>query len=237
MGAVRPDASSRRLATLEAVHRHVRRHLGAVDLVFSEGAATGPGIDLLHVPPGKSRPFHTLVTSGLSARPTGAPHGRGTRISAELFLLLDRDWPCSRRAWRDPRWGWPARELRRFARTPTGRARPLRCGRTFENGEPPRPYAAGTAFCAAILARPVSSSEGFEKLLRPEGLVRFFQWIPLYGEEARFAERYSSNALFARFAQHDLADVIHIDRKNVCSLQRSSRCTQISYRGWGVTPP
>ena len=84
--------------TIEAVSAHVERHLGRIGVVFHEIVSDLVHIDLLHVPPTRERPFHTLVTCGMSTRPMNVPEDAEELRYAELMLSLPPDWPQIGRA-------------------------------------------------------------------------------------------------------------------------------------------
>jgi hypothetical protein len=51
---------------LQQVRAHVERYIGRIDRVFPGDPASGTA-DVLHVSPVDSRPYHTLITAGMSA--------------------------------------------------------------------------------------------------------------------------------------------------------------------------
>jgi hypothetical protein len=204
------------LRLIEAVGRHVERHVGPIDFVYHETDSRLVHVDVHHVPPDSRRPFHTLVTSGMSQRAMNVPPGGPSYRHAELFALLPRHW---RLDLEDGRWSWPIRELRDLARYPHQESTWLGCGHTVQNGRPPAPYDRSTGFCASILTRPVSLSGGFARLRYADRRILFYQFIPIYEEELRFALQHTSNALLARFAQYEATDVIDTARPNVCNLR------------------
>src|SRR5919198_629852 len=78
---------------LEEVRRHVETMVGPVAAVVPDPAPADPAIDVVMVEPTPARPYRTLVTSGMSARPGAVPIGWGDCRYTELALALPRDWP------------------------------------------------------------------------------------------------------------------------------------------------
>ena len=73
---------------IRAVARHIERHIGPVHFVFHEATPRLVHIDIHHVAPTEERPFHTLVTSGMSERRMRVPGEKRNHAFAELFLRL-----------------------------------------------------------------------------------------------------------------------------------------------------
>lgn len=203
---------------IEAVSRHTERHIGPVDFMLHEGDSSFVHIDIHHVPPSEDRAFHTLVTSGMSEREMAAPRGCEGSEHAELFMLLPPEWKLGTKARRDERWFWPIRTLQSLARFPHEMETWFAIGHTIQHCDPPEPYGPGVRFCGSLLTHPVSAGTGFSRLQRGERGVFFYQVIPLYEEELRFAHEHGSDALVARFAQYRMSDVVDPRRLNVCDV-------------------
>ncbi len=59
----------------ERIGTHIEAYVGSIDGVFHEIASDIVHVDVHHVTPTDQRPYHTLVTSGMSDRPMAAPPG------------------------------------------------------------------------------------------------------------------------------------------------------------------
>ena len=195
------------IQVIEAVTRHIERHVGPVDFVLHESRSHLVHIDVHHVPPGAGRPFHALVTSGMSQRAMTVPAGAEDFAYGELFLLLPPEWDVSA--------AWPIRLLRELARYPHERDTWLGCGHTIQNGQD-GPYGDGVRFCATLLTHPVTLEAELAERRLPGRSIHFYQLIPLYLEEIRFALRHGTEALLARFAQYQMSDVVDPGRRNTC---------------------
>lgn len=51
---------------IEEISEHIERHIGEICMVFHEVISDTVHIDVHHIKPTEERPFHTLVTSGMS---------------------------------------------------------------------------------------------------------------------------------------------------------------------------
>jgi hypothetical protein len=198
---------------IEAVTGHIERHVGPIDFVLHERRSHLVHIDVHHVPPDDGRPFHTLVTSGMSQRAMTVPTGAEEFAYSELFLLLPPEWDVS--------FAWPVRLLRELARYPHERGTWLGCGHTIQNGREgtsAAPYEDGVRFCATLLTHPVTLGEELAERRLPGRSIHFYQLIPLYLEEIRFALQHGTGALLARFAQYQMSDVVNQGRRNTCRI-------------------
>jgi hypothetical protein len=196
---------------IQAMTRHVERHIGPVDFVFHESRSRLVHIDVHHVPPAEGRPFHALVTSGMAERAMTVPPGAEPFSYAELFLLLPTQWSLA-----SP---WPIQLLRELARYPHEWGTWLGGGHTIQNGTSPEPYGGGVRFCATLLTHPVSLEAEVAKLALDGRSIRLHQVVPLYREELQFALHYGVGALLARFAQYQMSDVVDPERRNVCRFE------------------
>jgi hypothetical protein len=195
---------------IEAVTRHVESHVGPIDFVLHESRSHLVHIDVHHVPPAEGRPFHTLVTSGMSQRAMSVPPDAGETSYAELFALLPAQWNMST--------PWPVQLLRELARYPHEWETWLGCGHTVQNGTPADPYGVGVPFCATLLTHPVSLPMEVAQLTHSRRSIHLYQIVTLYREELRFALQHGTDALLARFAQYQVSDLVDPERRNTCRL-------------------
>jgi hypothetical protein len=196
------------IQVIEAVTRHVERHVGPIDFVLHESRSPLVHIDVHHVSPDDDRPFHTLVTSGMSQRAMTVPAGSEDVAYGELFLLLPPEWDVSI--------AWPIRLLRELARYPHEWGTWLGCGHTIQNGSAADPYGDHVRFRATLLTHPVTLGAELAERKLPSRSIHFYQLIPLYLEEIRFALRHGPDALLARFAQYQMSDLVDPGRQNTC---------------------
>jgi hypothetical protein len=204
-------------ANIERIGDHIARYCGKVETVLHELISDLVHIDVHWVAPTQQRPFHTLVTSGMSDRPMSVPPGVDQGAYAELMLCLPPDWPMTQEAFGDENYYWPIRWLKTLARFPHEYETWLSWGHTLPNGDPPEPYAGNTQFCCAILLSPVLSGEGFGQLKVDESkTINFYSFVPLYAEEVDFKLQSGAEALVERFAKNRVTELVDIRRANVC---------------------
>lgn len=103
---------------IEAVSAHIGQHIGPVETVLHELASDDLHIDVHIVPPAPGRPYHALITSGMSERAMRVPEGSESYRYAELCMLLDPSWPLSNDRLDDADIYWPIRVLKDTARFP-----------------------------------------------------------------------------------------------------------------------
>jgi hypothetical protein len=203
-------------ALIEAIEDHIHREVGRITCVFHELVADGPHIDIHWVRASRRRPFEALITSGMSALPMRLPAEIGGVAWGEVVALLPAGWPVGE-ALDDERHGWPLRLLETLARHPHERDTWLGYGHTLcEVGDPPDPFAPGSALNSVILLPPVSLGPGFCHLDAPGGrCIHFMAAVPLYWEELQLVLHEGPEALVDRFEAHAVTDVIDLERRNV----------------------
>jgi hypothetical protein len=203
-------------ATIEAIGRHIEKHIAPVETVFHEIVSDLVHVDIHFIPPDDDRPFITLVTSGMSERPMSVPPGLEEFQYAELVALLPPDWPLSQEEFQDEANYWPVRWLKILARLPHEYDTWLSYGHTVPNGDPPEPFAEDTQLCCMMLAPPLLFGEKFHELkVNDEKTIRFWSVIPLYLEEMELKMKKGSEAVFERFDKFNIDEVIDPVRKNV----------------------
>lgn len=195
---------------------HVEEQIGAVRTVMADDEAEVLPVDILHVPPARDRSFHVLVTCGMSARPMRTPpDARGYRL-AELLICLPGAWPIGSDAFAGEQFYWPVRWLRRLARFPHEQETWLGAGHSIPNGEPPEPIAPDTELCGFLLLPPLSLSVASRRLvLDEERTVHFWCVMPLHADEIALKVRQGAEALFPRFDEAGVTDVVEMQRRSV----------------------
>ena len=76
---------------------HIEKHLGPISATFRREDSDSP-VDLLWLRPSANRPYHTLVTLGLSDRPMDIPDSVPQKTMgerAELMIMLPPEWNIS----------------------------------------------------------------------------------------------------------------------------------------------
>ncbi len=201
---------------IEEISNHIERHIGKIDMVFHELVSDTVHIDVHWVKSTKERPFHTLVTSGMSDLPMSVPDGVvGCTSYMELMFTLPEYWQLSNEAINDEKWYWPIRELKYLARFPHKYDTWLGWGHTLPNGNPAQLFAENTALNSVIILPSVNVPENFYSLtINDNKTTEFFSVVPLYQEEMELKLRKGSDELLDKFDKHGINDIISIDRKN-----------------------
>lgn len=206
---------------VRAVDAHIERHVAPVVTVFHEIISPDLHIDVHCVPPAPDRPFHTLVTSGMSERPmqTGS-ESAGFRF-AELSMLLDPSWPLEHSQFSDENVYWPIRLLKTVARFPFEAETWVGMGHSIAAANPPVPLAPATELSCAILLPPLSLGEGFMRMQRTDGAEIFF-WsvVPLYTQELELKLEKGSDALMDAFDAAGVDDVVRQDRPRALARKK-----------------
>lgn len=219
---------------LQQIRSHVERHIGRIDRVFPGDPAQGTA-DVLHVSPVNSRPYHTLVTAGMSNIAMRVPSDVNAPHRLELMMTLAERWKFRGDA-ADERTYWPVRLLQSLSRAPRDQSEPRRgereeiprderkgwlgWGDTVPNGDPPRPLARHTALCGVIIAPSLLVPVAFYELNVDGERVAFYSAVPLYREELELRAREGMAALLERLLQKDINDVVDLKRRNVAKVKR-----------------
>lgn len=194
-----------------AVIEHIRAHIGPVDTVFHQLEEDGTAIDIHHVPPGKGRDCHTLVTTGMSDRPM--PEGSGVR-HAELVLRLPADWPMGEEELDADSASWPLELLRALGRLPHHYGVPIDFGMCTNDSTLPFGMLKDTGFSAVLLAPPVTVTDEFWCLDAGRGrVIDFFGVIMLYPQELELARFEGVVALARKLDTKSVTELVKPGRK------------------------
>ncbi|HYE21513.1 MAG TPA: suppressor of fused domain protein [Tepidisphaeraceae bacterium] len=204
-----------------AISDHIERHIGPVAGVFHEIVSDLVHIDIHMVAPTEERPWHTLVTSGMSDRPMTVPDPEDPELRelryAELLICLPPDWPMEQEQWADDDNFWPIRWLKQVARLPHEYETWVGAGHTIPNGDPAEPVATNTKLCCMLLMPPVLVSEGFHRLaVSDDKAINFYALFPLYQEEMELKLNKGLDPLVERFAKAEVSELLDVGRKNTC---------------------
>ncbi len=200
-------------AWLQQIRSHVERHIGRIGHVFP-GDPARETAEVLHVGPINSRPYHTLVTAGMSTVAMRAAPDANAPRRIELMMTLPEAWKLSADS-SDERVHWPIRLLQSLSRWPREHEGWLGWGHTIPNGDPPQPLAPRAALCGVIVAPSLLVPVSFYELDIDGERVAFYSAIPLYREELELQAREGMAALLERLLQDDINDVVDINRRNV----------------------
>lgn len=204
---------------IEAISRHIERHIGRVHRVFHEIVSDDLHIDIHHVKAALFRRYEVLVTSGMSAKPMTVPEGEQQPRFAEIVTILPKGWPLTVEAFQDERNYWPIRLMKEIARMPHDGNTWIGFGHTMANAESEesiKPYAENTDLCSVALLPPSSLGEAAWCLKR-KGAEDIFFWaaVPLYRPEIMFKMEFGIDPLLDLFDTHGVTDKINPGRASV----------------------
>jgi len=203
---------------LQQIRSHVERYIGRLARVYPGDASAGTA-DVLYVRPVESRPYHTLVTAGMSTVAMQVPSDVNAPNRLELMMTLPESWRFSAdRA--DEGAHWPTRLLQSLSRLPRERQGWLGWGHTIPNGDPPRPLAPRTALSGVIIAPSLLVPVAFYELSIDGERVAFYSAIPVYREELELRQREGMEVLLERLLHRDINDVVELKRRNVAKKKR-----------------
>lgn len=201
---------------MEAIDRHIARHVGQVENVFHELLSDLIHVDVHIVRPTKARPWITLVTSGMSERPMHPPEEVEDFDYLELAICLPPQWPLDDESNKDENNYWPIAGLKYLARLPHEYETWLGPGHTVPNGDPPEPIASRSQFCCFMVTELMGPPPEFARLKLDDGrLVNFCSVVPLYREEMDFKLRKGADQLVERLSQLGPAELCNPKRRNV----------------------
>ncbi len=207
-----PINPAKHLAEIEA---HVEEHVGAVDSVLHEILSDTIHLDILLSKATDERPYHVLVTSGVSDLPMTVPDGMEEFQYAELMVCLPPEWPLSQKAFKNEKHYWPVRWLKLIGRLPLDYGTWIGFGHTIPNGDPAGPIA-DTDFTGVLVSAPYwLPPEFFQLRTRNDDTILLYKLTPLYQEEMNLKLKKGVDALENRFIKSDITQVIDPNRKNL----------------------
>lgn len=198
---------------IELIDAHIEKHIGPVDTVFHELISDLVHIDIHMVAPTEDRPWHTLVTSGMSDRPMVTPPGLEEFAHAELLVCLPAEWDLTEASMKDERNYWPVRALKYLARFPHEHETWLFEGHTIPNGDPAEPLADGLGFIGWLLYWPITVKEEFLTLkVNDQKTIYFLAIYPLFQGEMDLKLNKGTDGLIKRFQKNKVSEIIDVDR-------------------------
>lgn len=201
---------------IEEISDHIEACIGEVSMVFHELISDTVHIDVHHVKPTKERPFHTLITSGMSDLAMNVPKEVDSTRYMELMVTLPENWKIDEESFKDEIWYWPIRQLKYLARFPHKYETWLGWGHTIPNGDPAENFADNTDLSGVIILPSINvTNEFFELKIDENKIIEFFSIVPLYNEEMNLKLAKGTDLLLEKFDKNSVSDVINISRKNV----------------------
>ena len=206
--------------SIEEISNHIEKHVGDIHMVFHEIVSDQVHIDVHWVKPSEQRPFHTLVTSGMSDKPMQTPDDVDGFAHAELSICLPKTWRISEENFKEEENYWPVRWLKLLARFPHEYNTWLSYGHTIPNGDPAAPFVNTTELNTMVLLPSIVLGEDFHSLELKSKTINFYSIVPLYAEEVSLKMKKGVDALFDGFDKLGVTDILDLDRPNTVKRKR-----------------
>lgn len=201
----------------EIMEDHIQKYFGPIHMVYHEVVSHLVHVDVYHILPSKERPYHTLITQGMSDKPMVTPPDVEESKYAELLCFLPSDWDVSEEGFKDETIYWPIENLKFLARFPHELDTWIGFGHTVQNDNPIQPFASNTKLCASFILPPlITGEEGWTAHIREEKNVSFYNVIPLYESEMNYKMKRGTDKLLDRLDKYGISEIYDIHRKNVC---------------------
>lgn len=197
---------------LEEIEAHVEEHVGKIETVLHEAISDVIHLDILFVPATANRPYHTLITSGVSDLPMNVPDTVKRFNRVELVISLPANWPITQDAFQDENNYWPVRWLKLIGRFPHEYNTWVGWGHTIPYGDPAMPIA-NTNFIGVMLGSPYwLDGQFFQLQASNNDIITFYNLIPLYQEEMDFKLKYGADVLEKELGQQAIKFVVDVNR-------------------------
>ncbi|CDR33202.1 Conserved hypothetical protein [Criblamydia sequanensis CRIB-18] len=208
--------------TYDILSRHVEKFFGQVDGVLHEVSREPPHVDVLIIKATEEKPFHVLITSGMSDLPMNTPNA-DVPAYIELMLVLPSNWQMPKSfeivGENQQEWHWPIDLLRYLAHFPHSYGTWLGFGHTIPNGDSFASFSNNTLLCGTIILPPCYMPKEFQKLsINKEKHIQFFSVVPLYQEEMDLKQEQGTGVLLDLFNQNGINELLIVDRVNVARL-------------------
>jgi hypothetical protein len=211
-------AARQRPEVAEAIDRHIAEHFGPVSSVLHEFVSHLVTLHVHVVAPTPERPFHTLITSGMSDLPMTVPDG--VSPFAELMICLPADWPLTDEAVREPRTGWPIDTLKAAARLPHQYSTWIGEWHSVPNGDPPMPFALNTPFAGVVVTPMITVGERARVIRVPDGTdINLLAVVPLHPDELAVKVQQGTDALVEILDRGGISEVFDPTRPSYATAR------------------
>lgn len=185
-------------------------------VVFDEIESETIHRDIFFIKAIQDRPYHILLSCGMSALPMTVPKDIESSEFVEIMILLPKEWNLEYNSFSDEKNYWPIRIMKEIMMSPHENKTWFGFGHTFGYGEDDE-FAEGVGFNSVMLAHSMELSDDFTQIqLENEKVVDIYILIPLYKEELEFKKKNGIDALLERFDKFGIEEIVDIGRKNVC---------------------
>jgi hypothetical protein len=201
----------------EQFEDHIVNYLGPISGVYHEIISHLVHIDVYHVEPSESKPYHSLITHGMSDQPMNVPEGCEEWKYSELVCFLPKEWDFSEEGLKNEKYYWVIENMKFLARLPHEYNTWLSYGHTIQNGDPIEPFIPETKLSASLIIPPVMLPEEFSIFkVREDKNINIYNVFPIYTEEMEYKNKHGIDKLLGKFDQYNLMDIYDINRENTC---------------------
>ena len=170
----------------QALRNHYRKFFGDVFQVYHEELSKCVHLDFNVFPANEKRPWHTLVTEGISERQCFAPNEFADYRRIELMFYLPPHWDFSQLLSCDE-WSWPLRMAQYLGRYVHQRKTFFIPGHSFGPGNEDDCYIfPGSKLNNMLFAFPADEEEDFNLLYVEGKPVSFIRAIPITPAEVQY---------------------------------------------------
>jgi hypothetical protein len=204
--------------SVEVVDSHLDQFFdeNADIVVFDEIESEIIHRDIFFIKATEDRPYHILLSCGMSALPMKVPEDIESSEFAEVMILLPKEWNLEYESFSDERNYWPIRIMKELMMLPHPNKTWLGFGHTFGH-EDDDELAEGIGFNSVMLASSMELSADFTEIeLENNKVIDIYTLIPLYKEELEFKKQNSASDLLEKFDKFGIEEIVKVGRKNVC---------------------
>ncbi|WP_447767884.1 suppressor of fused domain protein [Sphingobacterium faecium] len=205
--------------SVELIDKHLDQFFDENDdiVVFDEIESDVIHRDVYFVKANEDRPYHILLSCGMSALPMKIPEDIDSSPYAEVMILLPKEWNLEYDSFKDERNYWPIRLMKEIMILPHPVETWLGFGHTFAH-EDDEEFAERIGFNSVMLANSMELPDDFTQIeLDNDEFVTIFTLIPLYKEELEFKKQNGATALLERFDQFGVEEIVKVGRPNICA--------------------
>jgi len=192
---------------------HVERFLGGPITFLHETRSSQVHIDVMVVPASDERPYHTLVTAGISDKRCKTPDDMRDYRFIELMTYLPPDWDL-RKLTASREYYWPVAMLRSMGRLVHEERSHYGPGHTYgvEAGAPP--FVEGSLLDNALILTPFAEAAALDTLKIRRRRCRFLWALPITAAELQYKQRYGTCELLERMDR----ERIYIEPYRPCAV-------------------
>lgn len=205
--------------SVELIDKHLDLFFDENDdiVVFDEIESDVIHRDVYFVKANEDRPYHILLSCGMSALPMKIPEDIDSSPYAEVMILLPKEWNLEYDSFKDERNYWPIRLMKEIMILPHPDETWLGFGHTFAH-EDDEEFAERIGFNSVMLANSMELPDDYTQIeLDNDEFVTIFTLIPLYKEELKFKKQNGATALLERFDQFGVEEIVKVGRPNICA--------------------